>query len=175
MNRCSIRAATSDDTTAIRDICRLSFSPIYRYFAVQSVNSEGPIFVSEVNGVVVGFVKLVQSQIGKNGVGDILWLAVRPSSRRRNIGSALIVESISYFESHGIHCVYASIVRRNKPAIALFQKNGFHKISFHDLIKTYGRHILRFYSEFWVAPTEVVLMHSKSALVLEIRPSSKQL
>jgi ribosomal protein S18 acetylase RimI-like enzyme len=163
LNGFSIRAATSGDTPAIKEICRLSFGPIYRHFAVQSLNSEGPIFVGVVNGVVIGFVKLVQSRIGDNNVGDILWMAVRPSSRRRNVGSALIVESISYFESHGVRRVYASVERRNRPAMALFQKNGFHKISFHDLMKICGRHILRFYSEFWVAPTEVVLRYSKSA------------
>ncbi len=157
----SIRAATSSDVTSIKEICRLSFGPIYRYFAIQSLNSEGPVFVGETNGVVVGFVKLVQSQIASRNVGDILWLAVRPAYRRKDFGSTLIAASISYFESQGVHPVYASIGYRNKPALALFQRNGFHKLSFHDLMKSYRRHLLRFYSEFWIAPTEVVLMYSQ--------------
>jgi ribosomal protein S18 acetylase RimI-like enzyme len=158
----SVREANSNDNAAIKEICKLSFGPIYRYFAVQSLKSEGPVFVSGANGVVEGFTKLVQSQIGNCTVGDILWLAVQPGSRRKNVASNLIATSVSYFENHGIRRVYVSTGYRNKPAIALFQRNGFYKISFHDLKKIYGRNILRFYSEFWVAPTEVILMHGES-------------
>ena len=163
MNGFAIRDATSGDTPAIREICRLSFGPIYEHYAVQSLKSEGPTFVSEAGGVVIGFVKLVQSRIGNNDVGDILWLAVRPSFRRRNVGSALITDSVSYFEGNGVRRIHASVERRNKSAMALFQRSGFHKLSFRDLLKIYGRHILRFYSEFWVPPTEVVLMYGRSA------------
>ncbi len=155
----SIREANSSDEPAIKEICRLSFGPVYRYFAIQSLETEGHLFVSEAEGVIGGFVKLVQSDVGNSIVGDILWLAVRPALRRKNVGSSLIAASVRYFESQGVRCVFASTGYRNKPAIALFERNGFKKIGFRGLMKIYGRYILRFYSEFWVAPTEVVLYY----------------
>ncbi len=157
-----IREATSADIPAIKQICQLSFGLVYRYFAIQSLSSKGPVLVCEADDLVVGFAKLVQSQMGSLSIGNILWLAVRPEFRRQNVGSILIAAGISHFHDQGIGCVCASIEYNNKPAIALFQKNGFHRISFRDLMSIFGRHILKFYSEFWVAPIEVVMMHCPS-------------
>ncbi len=157
-----IREATSADFPTIKQICQLSFGPVYRHFAIQSLSSKGAVLVCEADGLVVGFAKLVQSQMGSLCIGNILWLAVRPEFRRKNAGSALIAASLSHFHDQGIGRVCASIEYNNKPAIALFQKNGFRRIRFRNLMTIFGRHILKFYSEFWVAPIEVVMMHCDS-------------
>ncbi len=157
----SIREAKPSDKVVIEEICLLSFGPVYRYFAIQSLNSEGPVLVCDSDGAVAGFVKLIQTQIGSYKVGDILWLAVHPNFRRKNIGSTLITASVSYFKSQGANCIYASTGYDNKPAISLFQRNGFHKTGFRELGKIFGLHVLRFYFEFWVSPTEVVLAYTE--------------
>ncbi len=153
---------------AVKEICRLSFGPVYRYFPIQSLTSEGPVLVCETNNVVAGFAKMVQSQIGEHKVGDILWLAVRLEFRRKNVGSTLIKAATSYFEKQGVRYVYASTGFRNKAALALFLRNDFQRIGFRGLLKIFGRQILRFYSEFWVAPNEIVLMHDNKEPFIKV-------
>jgi [ribosomal protein S18]-alanine N-acetyltransferase len=156
-NNCTIRKLEPRDEPAVKEICRKSFGPIYRYFAIQSLSSPGQVLVCVKENMIAGFVKLTRNQIGNRIAGDILWLAVRPQFRKAGVASNLITAGINDFRKNGIRHIYVSAGRNNKAAIALFEKNGFAKTGFFNLIKRYGVQVFTFYSELWISPTEVVL------------------
>ncbi len=57
----STREATLNDLTKIKQIIGLSFPRFFRFFASQSVDAEeGKVLVATVQGIVVGFVKLIE-------------------------------------------------------------------------------------------------------------------
>ncbi len=159
-----IRKLEPRDEYAVKEICKISFGKIYRYFAIQSLSSVGDVLVCEADNVIAGFAKLTQNHIGNHAVGDILWLAVSPQFRKRSVASTLISAGVNNFRNNGITCIYVSTRKNNKPALALFQKNGFRKIGFFKLMKRYGLRVFKFYSEFWIAPTEVVLEREETAM-----------
>lgn len=83
-NAPSIRHGTPDDYAKLKEIIDLSFPMFFRYFANHSVISEdGKVLVSETQGGISGFVKLIKFNINSQKYGCILWIAVNPSFRRR--------------------------------------------------------------------------------------------
>ncbi len=84
----TIRQATPNDMARIKEIIDLSFPRFFRFFANHSVSDrEEPLLIGEVQGVVVGFAKLIEFHIGCGKYGCILWIAVHPANRR--MGNAL--------------------------------------------------------------------------------------
>jgi hypothetical protein len=55
--------------------------------------------------------------------------------------------------------VFASTQRRNAYALNVFSKNGFRRTGFLELWRLFGWRIFELYSDIWLAPSEVVLMH----------------
>ncbi len=101
-NASSIKPSTSDDYTKIKQIIDLSFPRFFRYFANHSVTSEyGKVLASETQGVISGFVKLIEFNINSQKYGCILWIAVHPSCRRRGIAFSLTNASIDFLKNLG--------------------------------------------------------------------------
>jgi len=156
----SIRQATSSDRAKLKEIIDVSFPRFFRYFASHSVNSEeGKVLVTETKGVISGFAKLIEFNIGGHNYGCILWIAVYPSCRRRGIAFILTNAGIEYLKNDGVQAVFASTQRRNSSAQATLAKAGFRRMGFQGLWRVFGWRVFSFYREIWYAPGEIVLMH----------------
>ncbi len=110
-------------------------------------------------GDVVGFVKLIEFQIGGGRFGCILWVAVHPQFRRRGIAAALVNAGVEGLKRAGAGAVFASVQRRNIASLTVFGWQGFRRLSFLELWRLFGWRMFEFYREIWLAPGEVVLMH----------------
>ncbi len=98
-NAPSIRLGTPNDYAKLKEIIDLSFPRFFRYFANHSVTSEeGKVLVSETQGIISGFAKLIEFNIGSQKYGCILWIAVHPSYRRQGIAFNLTNVGTEYSE-----------------------------------------------------------------------------
>ena len=157
----SIRLGTPPDYTKLKEIIDLSFPRFFRYFANHSVTSEeGKVLVSETQGIISGFTKLIEFKIGSQKYGCILWIAVHPSYRRQGIAFNLTNVGTDTLKKEGAKAVFASTQRRNIAAKATLGKAGFVQIGFLGLWRVFGWRVFSFYREIWYAPGEIVFMNS---------------
>jgi ribosomal protein S18 acetylase RimI-like enzyme len=148
------------DEGRLREIVGLSFSRFMGFFAANSLFSdEGQVLVSETQGNVVGFTKLIQFQVGGDKFGCVLWIAVHPKFRRKGVANALINEGMQHLKEDGAKAVFASTQRRNIGAQNVLRRKGFRKMGFVDLWRIFKGRVFEFYSDIWLAPGEIVLMH----------------
>jgi ribosomal protein S18 acetylase RimI-like enzyme len=157
----SIRQATPNDHATLKEIINLSFPRFFRFFTSHSLASEeGKVLVCEIQGAVVGFVKLIEFDIGSSKYGCILWLAVHPGYRRKGIASDLVKVGTENLKQEGAKAVFASVQRRNKASVATFGKNDFKRMRFLGLWRLFGLRVFSFYRNTWFAPGEIALMHN---------------
>ena len=155
-----IRKMLPSDAIRLREIVGLSFSKLMGFFAVHSLLSEdGQVLVSETQGLVVGFAKLIDFKVAGSKFGCILWIVVHPDFRRRGVASALTNAGMKCLKRNGAKAVFASTQRRNIRAQNVLQQAGFRKIGFVALWHIFKGRIFSFYSDIWLAPGEIVLMH----------------
>jgi len=152
-----VRQAEPRDTDAMEEICKLSFDGLYGFFAIRSLHSSDHILVSMVGQKVVGFAVLKSVHIGKHMLGNILWLAVHPELRRQGVASGLIETSMGYFKDHGMNSVYVSVRKGNSAALCSFERKGFRRLDFHELLRLYGRRVWEVYSKMHIVPGKIVL------------------
>jgi ribosomal protein S18 acetylase RimI-like enzyme len=157
----TIRQATPNDMARIKEIIDLSFPRFFRFFANHSVSDqEEPLLISELQGVVVGFAKLTEFQIGIGKYGCILWIAVHPANRRMGKALALTNASVDCLKSRGARAVFASTQQGNKAEQATLRKAGFEQAGFSRLMRLFGWQVFSFYRDIWYAPGEIVFMRS---------------
>jgi ribosomal protein S18 acetylase RimI-like enzyme len=156
----TVRQATPSDMPKLKEIIGLSFPRFFRFFASHSVNSEeGKVLVSESQGIIVGFAKLIEFNVGGCKYGCILWLAVHPQHRRKGIASELIKAGTENLKRHSSEAVFASVNRRNVASLRVLSTKAFRRIGFLDLWRLFSWRVFEFYGDIWYAPTEAVLMH----------------
>jgi len=159
-NTSSIRQITPNDYAKLKEIIDLSFPIFFRYFASHSVSSDdGKVIVSETQGVISGFVKLIKFNLNSQKYGCILWIAVHPSCRRKGFASNLTNAGIDYLKNVDAQAVFASTQIRNNAAQATLGKAVFRKVGFLGLWRIFGWRVLSFYRDIWYAPGEVVFIH----------------
>jgi ribosomal protein S18 acetylase RimI-like enzyme len=155
----SIRQSTPDDRVKLKKIIDLSFPRFFRLFATHSVESEeGKVLVTETQGIISGFAKLIEFNVGNDKYGCILWIAVHPTYRRRGIALRLTNAGIDYLKKDGEQAVFASTQRRNNAALATLSKTNFKRMDFCGLWRIFGWRVFSFYRKSWFAPGEIVLM-----------------
>ncbi len=155
----TIRQIVPSDTGRVKQIIDLSFPRFFRFFAAHSLHEEGEVLVSETEGLVVGFAKLINFHVGGGKFGCILWLAVHPQFRRKGIASALVNAGTTCLKDDGARAVFASVQGRNAASLAVFSMQCFRKMGFLGLWRLFGWRAFKFYSDIWFAPGEIVLMH----------------
>jgi ribosomal protein S18 acetylase RimI-like enzyme len=156
----TVREMTSKDRFRIKQIIDSSFSRFMGFFANLSVDEEGQVLVAETKGKVVGFTKLIEFNVGSSKYGCILWIAVDPQHRRKGVASELTKEGIQRLKKCGAEAVFASTQRRNRAALRALGGQGFRRIGFLGLQRLFSWRIFEFYRDIWLAPGEVVLVHS---------------
>jgi ribosomal protein S18 acetylase RimI-like enzyme len=156
----TVRQATSNDRQRIKEIIDKSFPRFYRYFSSNSVDSDkGGVLVSEESGVVVGFARLIEFNVGGDRFGCVLWLAVHPDYRCRGFASGLVGASVDWLKKRGAGTVFASAGHGNVGSISTFEGVGFRRVGFSVLRRFFGWGVFGFYVKIWFVPSEVVLMH----------------
>jgi ribosomal protein S18 acetylase RimI-like enzyme len=156
----TVREASAGDRANLKGVIDASFPRFYRFFASESVDSDGGVvLVSEVQGKVVGFARLTEFQIGDGKFSCILWIAVHPDFRRRGIALKLTQTAVQCLKSRGATAVFASAQRRNTASLANLEKAGFVRMGFLGLRRIFGWRLFSFYGDIWYAPYELVLMH----------------
>jgi len=84
-------------------------------------------YVAEINGKLVGFI-LTQPTSFVHSAKRELWLeyiAVRPASRRKGIGTKLMSTVIEYANTHDISFLYTTLNPNNKESIQFLTMYGF--------------------------------------------------
>jgi ribosomal protein S18 acetylase RimI-like enzyme len=158
-NDSTVRQATKNDSARLKEIIDLSFPKFYRFFASHSVNSEeGKVLIAETQGVISGFAKLIEFDIGGSKYGCILWIAVHPAYQLRGIALSLTSAGVEELKKDGAYAVFASTQVRNKAAQATLSKAGFKRMGFRGLWRVFGWRVFSFYREIWYAPGEIVYM-----------------
>ena len=155
----AVRQINQNDLPLIKQVIDVSFPRFYRYFAFHSIEEEGQVLVSEVEGRVVGFAKLIDFHVGGKKYSCILWIAVHPSFRRRGIATKLTNAATQQLNQNGANAVFASTYNRNAAALSVLSLQGFERIGFLGLRRLFGWRVFQFYVAIWFAPGEVVLMH----------------
>ena len=156
----TIRPMIPSDASGLKEIIDVSFSRFLRFFALHSIREEGQVLVSQMQGAVaVGFVKLIEVQVGGGKFGCILWVAVHPQFRRKGIATSLVNAGVECLKYAGAGAVFASVQRRNIASLTVFGRQGFRRLSFLELWRLFGWRTFEFYRDIWLAPGEVVLMH----------------
>jgi ribosomal protein S18 acetylase RimI-like enzyme len=157
----AIRQANLNDSPKIKEVIDLSFPRFYRYFASHSASDlSEPVLISELDGAVAGFAKVIEFHVGNIKYGCILWIAVHPANRRQGIALALSNASVDYLKTRGAKAVFASTQRRNRGALGTLSGTGFVRMGFLGLWRVFGWRVFEFYRDIWFAPGEVVLMHT---------------
>ena len=85
------------------------------------------IFVSELDGAVVGYVTCRFDPSTR--IGWIPNLAVDPRHQSRGIGKQLMEAALSYLRSLGMRCVRIETLEQNERCMALYPKLGFREIA----------------------------------------------
>lgn len=159
MDATSIRQVNNEDLAKVKEIIDLSFPRFYRYFSWRSVNSNtGAVLVSEVHGLVAGFVRLTEFKVGNAGFGCVLWLAVHPNFRGRGVAKGLVKAGVDWLAGHGARAVFASAGHGNVGSVSTFGSVGFRQMGFLGLWRFFGWRVFEFYPKIWFVPGEVVLM-----------------
>jgi ribosomal protein S18 acetylase RimI-like enzyme len=155
----TLRQMAPSDINNLKQVIDRSFPRFFRFFASQSLHTEGQVFLSEIQGKAVGFVKLIDLHVGSDKFGCILWLAVHPQYRRKGIADALIKTGTERLMQESAKAVFSSVQGRNLASLTVFSKSGFEKMGFLDLWKLFSWRVFKFYDDIWYAPGEIVLMH----------------
>ena len=155
-----VREAALRDLPRLKEIIDASFPRFFRFFASHSVSDlKEPVLVSEVEGTVAGFVKLIEFNVRMVKYGCILWIAVHPTYRRREVALGLTNVGVGFLKERGVQAIFASTQRRNNGALATLSKAGFERMDFSGVWRLFGWRIFEFYRDIWFAPTEIVLIH----------------
>ena len=118
------------------------------------------MLVSEENGVVVGFARLIEFTVGGAKFGCVLWLAVHPGfSVGRVWLLGLVKAGVDWLNRRGARAVFASAGHGNVGSISTFEGVGFRRVGFLGLWRFFGWGVFGFYVGIWFVPSEVVLMY----------------
>jgi len=153
----TIRQMIPSDLPRLKEIADLSFSFFLRFFANHSLREEGQVLLCEAQGAIVGFVKLIEFNIGTDKYGCILWIAVHPNFRRKGFATSLARAGTQHLKGDYARAVFASTQRKNRAALATLGKVGFERVGFLTLWNLFGGRIFEFYGNIWFAPGEIIM------------------
>lgn len=160
MDKLIVRDMVPSDAVKLQQIIDRSFSKLMGFFAKHSLQKEGQVLVADADGAVIGFVKLIEFQVGAAKYGCLLWIAVHPDFRRKGFAGALTDKGVECLKQDGAKAIFASTQRRNAVALRVLSLHGFCRLGFLGLWRVFGWRIFEFYMDIWFAPGEVVLMHT---------------
>lgn len=130
-----IRFATTADTDAISDLLHQfnGTAPSPQELAARMVQARGleTVFLGELDGGLVGLLVLrtVPTLSDPQDWAEVTELYVRPASRRKGVGRALVGAAIQYARSLGSTQVHLLVDPDNAIALSFYRAVGFHRDS----------------------------------------------
>jgi ribosomal protein S18 acetylase RimI-like enzyme len=147
-----------------------SFTGLYLRHAKRTLEEVETVRVALIGGEPVGLAML--KTLAKEA-GYVYYIAVRPSTRGKGIGSRLLVDALDHFARGGATEVYASVGEHNVESNALFLGRGFRKTDFGQVAKKYGPiRALTMYRSMLVVPGEILLVKDTLTLPGAVPPGS---
>lgn len=139
-----IAQATPADLDAIVEtehVCFDSDCFTRRQFAYLVSRAKGVFYVIREEGKIIAYISLLSNARTRNL--RIYSIAVRPEARGRKLGQLLIDRCIGYATENQLKAITLEVKVTNTPAIGLYEKNGFEKISliphyYHDGSDAFG-------------------------------------
>jgi len=142
-----IRFATAEDSEAISDVLREAFTPHREHYTEEAFGyvtpkpdvirprfAEGPIWVAELDGDVVGTVSLTTEPEGLY----IRSMAVRPSSQGLGIGHKLLDALHEHVSTSGNERIFLYTTYFIPGAKELYEKHGFKRCRDTSAEEWYG-------------------------------------
>jgi len=108
----------------------------WRGFALMNIH-QNMIKVAELNGRLVGYILLGYGIPPLDSIyrcANVLDLFIREDCRKRGIGSLLLRDGMEYLKEQGFQMVALNVLTENLEALALYEKEGFHRV-FYTLKK----------------------------------------
>lgn len=134
-----IRQASEADLVSVININRVCLPENYTYFFFQTILRNYPktFLVAEVDGKIVGYIMCrVERILSKferfkfKKAGHVISIAVLPEYRNRGIASSLLGKAMDALKNeYGCEEVFLEVRVSNSPAISLYEKLGFSKVS----------------------------------------------
>ncbi len=95
-------------------------------------------WVITINGEVIGYVFgwMIDDEYHLNNI------AVKKQFQKKGIGKKLLLEVIEYTKSQNGLLVFLEVMHKNKPAIRLYEKNGFIAVGKRKNYYTKGKHAI---------------------------------
>ena len=121
-----LRPFVESDLPQILEIEHASFPLPWKaeFFLKELQNPRGWSWVAEKEGIIVGYLCgwFVVDE------GEILKVAVHPSSRRYGVGGALLEKAMVIADQRGVQTLHLEVRVSNTAAIALYKFRGFHEV-----------------------------------------------
>ena len=124
----TIRSVERADLLDVIRIERTCFSDPWAYDAFERLLDEPGFLVAERDGAIVGFVVGDVTPNAGRDIGHIKDLAVRPDSRGRGIGRALLRSGLARLRTAGAAVVRLEVRESNEAARSLYADEGFEPI-----------------------------------------------
>ncbi|MBP1921816.1 ribosomal-protein-alanine N-acetyltransferase [Halorubrum alkaliphilum] len=124
----TIRPVERADLLAVVRIERACFSDPWAYDVFERLLDEPGFLVAEREGTVVGFVVGDVTPNAGRDIGHVKDLAVRPDSRERGIGRALLRSGLARLRAAGAAVVRLEVRESNEVARSLYAEEGFEPI-----------------------------------------------
>jgi len=134
-----IRQASEEDLVSVMNINRVCLPENYSFFFFRTILQNYPktFLVAEADGKIVGYVMCrVERILSKfdrfrfKRAGHVISIAVLPEYRNRGIASSLLGKAIDLLrDEYGCEEVFLEVRVSNLPAISLYEKLGFLKVS----------------------------------------------
>ena len=123
----NITKMTSEDSNNIKDNLISDFDDFWNYsvFKSELESDSSHYLVVKDNSKIIGFagIKVILPD------ADIMNIVVKKDFRNQGIGSLLLKELINLSKSLNVKNLFLEVNQRNTPAILLYNKFGFKKIS----------------------------------------------
>lgn len=122
----TIRKATESDAAELAAISEESLHYFWneKDFAEAVVYSQAEVYVCESDAEMLGYVILYHAA----DEGEVPSIAVRPSARRRGVGSFLLRELMGKGGELGVRKIFLEVRESNEPAQGLYESAGFLRV-----------------------------------------------
>ena len=150
----TIRNMARDDLQQVQKVAKTSWNVTYdgiipleiqESFLQSAYNHEmllkrlenSYIWVSEIDGIVVGFANF--SPVNKNGETELSAIYLMPEYQGKGIGTALLNQGINHLK--GVKEIFINVERDNKIGSAFYQAKGFNVV--HEFDEDFEGHLLK--------------------------------
>ncbi|MEM3550203.1 MAG: GNAT family N-acetyltransferase [Candidatus Bathyarchaeia archaeon] len=145
----NIRTATLEDLPHIIKLIKrnneLLNENLETLFNVKNPNEKCKFFVAEEKGQIVGYSRVHLYRW--NNSAYVICLLADTESRRRGIGTALLMTMESYAKENGSRVLMFDTRIDNFPALNLYFKNGFKICGYNDKLYENGKTALYLFKE----------------------------